>query len=361
MSGKKLLYLSIFILLFNNSIVFSQTRDKEPNILVYIYSSDADIGSALKDDISKSISNKLKIAEFNVIRIENDTAITELLETAEWMGAFFVIEVLFSVKADSILFDISCYSVWDSEILISVSSETETSLLDEDIKEKLDEVIPIIQKNLYVIEQQILAEEIVREKELEQEQALEEDQESEQVAKVEQEAVSEPEFIKEKEQGPKPFIIQAGVAPVIATGGAAKYFTVGVEFSLFGGYSFANPLGCLTLGLSTTINYFKSEGVLITSDIFLFSVGPELRFDMGVNSFAAILFRLSSGGALLMVNVNNSGYRNMLIPFISVGLGAGFSISDFFGFSVISNYSVYMERSTPISGFIPTLEIYYRF
>ncbi len=360
-------------------MIFSQTLDKEPNILVYIHSEDID--SDIKDIISKSISRGLGISGFNVINIENDTAITTLLETAEWMGAFFVIEGLYALKDSIVSFDITCYSVWDREKLISVSNKNRLSLsTDQYIEDALAEIIPVIRNNLYIVEQIILAAE--EEQKIVEEEVIEKDP----VIKIEyipdqkevnQQALSENILFVEKlepdneireireetnvRKSPGPFTIIVGGAPFVTTGVATEYFTRGIDFTFFGGYRIINSVGYLTPGIVISMDYFVAEGGELSSENILISLGPEIRVGMNFNYIADIFFRFSLAGTIFMMDANNTGYKSMLIPSCSLGLGVNYYFRENLGVSIVSNYSLFLESSTVITGFIPTIGVNYRF
>ena len=82
---------------------------------------------------------------------------------------------------------------------------------------------------------------------------------------------------------------------------------------------------------------------------------------MDLNTITGMFFRISSGGTLLLIDANNMGYRSMVIPYISLGFGANYFFIENIGISIISNYALYLEHSTPISGFLPMIGVEFRF
>jgi hypothetical protein len=398
----------LFLISFGQLILFSQAQDKEPNILVYIHSMDTAIRADLKKVINNTISTKLKVSGFNVIKVENETDISDLLDTAEWMGAYFVIDGSYLFADGVVSSNIACYSVWDREILLSVSNTNKLSLsTDQYIDDTLSEIIPVIQQNLYVIEQRnLFAElkqkdkpikvdkvkieetivlivdmplpvpELIKEYIPDQKQISElhlaQERENNQGLDVLQSLEhNEPEVLEEDTNeaqsilsdgmSSSPFSINLGVSPLLTTGEATQYFASGIDFSLFGGYRLSNSAGYLVFGVYTALDYFKANGMLISSENILISFGPELRAGLELKQFAAMFVRFSTGGTVFMIDANNTGYRTMLVPYISAGLGVDYFFLKNIGISFISNYNLYMEASTLISGFLPSFAVNFRF
>ena len=360
-------------------VLFSQVQDKEPNILVYLHSEDID--SDLKDVISKSISLELGNSGFNVINIENNTEMATLMETAEWMGAFFILEGIYSIKEKIVSFDFNCYSVWDGETLISVSNKNSLSLsTDQYIESALAEIIPVIQDNLYIVEQIKLAakaeQKQIQEEVIDQEPVItteyipdqkELDQQlfADNILVVEDPETSndDKEILTEtvSRKSPGPFTISAVIAPFVTTGEATEYFTQGVDISFFGGYRFTNSRAYLAPGIFAVMDHFTAEGESVSSNNFLLSAGPEIRGGISFNYITDIFFRFGFGGSVLMMNADNTGYRNMLIPSLTMGLGFNYYFMENLGVSISSNYSLFLESSMIISGFLPSVGVNYRF
>ena len=156
------------------------------------------------------------------------------------------------------------------------------------------------------------------------------------------------------------FTFSASFSPFLTTGEATSYFTLGMFPDIYAGYCFFTSYGYFSLGLTTSLNYFKAEGILLPSDNLLISLGPEIRLGFDANSFPDMFLRFTGGASLFMMNRNNEGYKNTIIPFISGGPGINLNITRSFGIVITTNYSLYFETSVLITGFSPSAGVYLR-
>jgi hypothetical protein len=160
--------------------------------------------------------------------------------------------------------------------------------------------------------------------------------------------------ITEKSDNQMRFWYELKAAPFQALGEVTKYFTLGFNASLFAGYRilyFRNS--DLALGINTSFFEFQAEGLITSSENYLLSLGPDIRWSFDLNNSLSMFLHLSSGVSLFIVDVENESYVNTYIPFITAGLGTTYAFTRNFGVTLILNYSVFFEGSTVISGFIP--------
>ena len=156
------------------------------------------------------------------------------------------------------------------------------------------------------------------------------------------------------------FIISTGFTPFMTTGNASNYFTFGLGPDLHTAYNFQTSFGYFGLGIYSSLIYFKAEGLIISSENFLISAGPEIRLGIDANPFLGIFFQINGGGTYFMMNKNDEGYEGTVIPFVSGGMGMTLNISSGFGIAISTNYSLYIESSILITGFSPSAGIYLR-
>lgn len=146
----------------------------------------------------------------------------------------------------------------------------------------------------------------------------------------------------------------------MTTGNASSYFTNGLGLGFHAAYNLQTSFGYFGIGVGSTAVYFEAEGILLPSENFFISAGPEITLGISANQLLDIFFRLNSGATLFMMNRNNEGFKSTIIPFVSGGMGMTLNITPGFGIVLSTIYSLYIESSILITGFSPSAGIYLR-
>jgi len=151
----------------------------------------------------------------------------------------------------------------------------------------------------------------------------------------------------------KHFEIGVGCAPFVATGTASEYFKLGIMPVLNVSYLFQGKLSRFGLGLYGGVNYFTATGELTSAQTFLIPVGISLRYEIGSERYPSILFGITSGPALLMMNLNET---LLGLTFFGRGcLGVRLPVGRTFALLIEAGYDVYWEQPNPIMGFSPSV------
>ncbi len=135
----------------------------------------------------------------------------------------------------------------------------------------------------------------------------------------------------------------------------ARTRIVGLEPNFFGGYRLKAGTGSITLGVYAGLNIFTATGVLISSENLLIPLGADVRYSSSRTNVISLMVRAAGGGALFMVNPNDSGFQRKFIPFASGGMGVNIGEKGAFVISIQANFTVYFEASLPIMGFSPSV------
>ncbi len=153
----------------------------------------------------------------------------------------------------------------------------------------------------------------------------------------------------------KHFEFALGCAPFVATGAASEYFKLGVMPVLNLSYLFQGDLSRFGLGLYGGLNYFTATGDLASAETFLIPMGVSLRYEVGSERYPSVIFGITSGPALLMMN-SSTDERFLGLTFFGRGsLGVRLPVGRTFAFLIEAGYDFYWEQPNPIMGFSPSL------
>ncbi|MBN2656537.1 MAG: hypothetical protein JXR86_05710 [Spirochaetales bacterium] len=155
----------------------------------------------------------------------------------------------------------------------------------------------------------------------------------------------------------KPLSLSLGFSPLLPAGEIADYFKLAYSPDILVSYRFPLSFGYLGTGIFFSFTYFEAEGLLVSADNILLSFGPDLLLGLYINRYLDLIFRINGGATVYMLNRNESGYVSKWIPDFSGGLGIAVYPHPSFCLSLAANYSVYLESSTVISGFTPSLRV----
>lgn len=337
--------LLIYILFVNSlSILSAANFEKDPNIFVSTTQTNGEADVLLKDLINRISSEELRNSGFNVIEVEVHRDRQELVQAAEWMDAYYLIENSFQIENSQIEWEINCYSVIDDLILYRDSQTMSPEFFtDVKIREIFKKIIPLIRDNM---------------------RAIENDRISPPNPLQSEESEKEPDDVTDQNiiNHVKPFFLQWEVGPLLAIGDVTQYFTVGFETHIYAAYQFYKQERFnMNLGLYSGVNYFNAEGSLASSENWLISLGPGFRMAYEVNSRMDLFYRLSLGVSIYSTSTNNMDYMSKIIPYGSLGAGIDINILDYMGCSLFIKYDLFLEGSTPIQSLAPGAGISIKF
>jgi hypothetical protein len=371
--GKRVI-LSLSLLFVLSIPLYSQEIVREPNILVYTHSGDEVLGESLKTYFDTTAADHLQKEGLNAVIIEEAASLSDLLKSAAWVGAFFLVEIIHTSEEGTYVFEMNAYSTWD-EVRI-VSRQLTGSGGDEqaaDYFPVMNEVVEVINEYLQTEEVQTLIAELEAEVEVfdpqedsaEEETEVETIQEESEVPSEEKPsedtspAQSQTDITEELEKKPPgQFTLSLEGAPFFAVGEVASLFPVGLDLSLLGGYNVNTKIGTLNLGFIIDFFYFKAQGIRLDTQNMIFSLGAEARYFPNEGTFASTYYRLAAGAGMFVVISETSELLIKALPYAAVGTGALFGFSPNFGMYAGVDYHIYIEGSTVISGFSPSLGLY---
>lgn len=362
------------------AVLRADETDREPNILLFTKSAGTD--KEIIKEIDDTASARLKSFRLNSIRIEDDTTTDELLDNAGWLGAFFLIESEYRASGGERSLILNCYSAWDKQLLISVyrESASESFLPAGEVERALGKIIPVIQTHLEIVKAQPppgwdwwsrkrsadSGEEGGTDAQTETEPTqLPRQPEREQKAGDEQSAVA-PFYPLTRGEGtaettPESSRIHVSLAgaPLIATGEAGDYFDFGSHLSLFGGYRLLRSPLTLSAGARLAWDRFEGEGVLASSINNFYCIGPEVQAGLDLRRRGRVFARLGGGLSSLRVDSEHQSQKTVVLPYLSIGLGAEMLFTEHFGLYYSGDYTLHFEKSTLFSGFYPAFGISY--
>lgn len=147
------------------------------------------------------------------------------------------------------------------------------------------------------------------------------------------------------------------VASFLTTGDAANYFKNGIKPELNIAYRFEQDFGYYYLGINSSINIFKAQGLIYSSENMLISAGPVIGIGIDTNSVFDISAFISSGLTMFRMSSESKNTDSTFIPYLSGGFGFNAKFSDNFALNIKAGYDVYFEESVLITGFSPSVGI----
>jgi hypothetical protein len=236
-------------------------------------------------------------------------------------GASFVIECLYFNSDEELSLLLKCYRIEDKRVIASVKRNCEIGLnMDITITEAVGEILVLLK------EEDIVPTELI---------------------------INEPLDIA--------FQASAGFSPFLATGESSSYFKTGFMPEILVGVKISTDYGFLGFGLYSSLNYFQAEGVLVSSENYVVSLGPEFRIGLDVTPALGVFLRISSGGAFFQMYSENGDAGSTIVPYFSGGVGASLQFNSFMGVILSTNYHLYFENSLLFTGFSPSLGLNFIF
>ena len=334
--------------------MYSEVVDSE-NIDILLSTSTADETEqySFNNVIIESISFELREAEFGIIISDDINNKEQLLLLAKQKKASFLIKSSYLRVEKSLTLNINCYRTKEGTLLHSISKTSKIDLdLDSVIREIAKELIIFIKQDIknnpdlvYFNTENKLK--IVEKKD---DSLLTNGNEKSGQVHTKKEVLDNINY--------RHFSFSTEALTFMTTGDASSYFINGLGAGLHAAYNLQTSFGYLGLGLGSAAVYFEAEGILLRSENFFISAGPEIILDLSANQLLDIFFRLNSGATLFMMNRNNEGYKSTIIPFVSGGMGMTINFTPGFGIILSTTYSLYIESSILITGFSPSAGIY---
>ncbi len=153
------------------------------------------------------------------------------------------------------------------------------------------------------------------------------------------------------------FQLSVGFAPFLVVGRASDFFKSGLSPSFHGHYWAKLPVGRLGLGLYAALILFAPEDIDVKSQSYFLPIGADLRFEIGESNPLSVYVRLSGGPSLLSLNLDGSESQTKMVFFALGGIGVNIGITEMFGITLDSSYTMIFEGEEPIMGFSPGLYV----
>ena len=296
-------------------------------VLLTVKSVDESVSIPLNSVISDSISLEFVLENFDILK-EKPEELTLLLDQGRKSRSSYLVEALYSVVNSSLSIQLKCFRIADEKILYTSNIESRIGLdLDVTIRDAAKVLINMINRDIRENPQLVTF--LIYEKE----------------------SVS-------PEDDPSGYVLSLGFTPFIPIGSAAGYFDPGIG----GDFQFLrkmdSSIGTFGAGWFLSVNIAKASGVYNSSDNLFLTSGPYASYLYNLNKLFSLEAHIYGGPALLMVNRNQEGYLNLIVPFISFGLGGQIHLRESFGMLIAMDINTYFERSLIISGILPKIGVY---
>lgn len=358
-SLKKLLLCLSFIMIA--PFLPCQEAGRKPNILIFSQSDSKDNSEKNLNIINTTAFEEFHQEGLKIIQIEDDVSIDELLDNAGWFGAFFIIEALHKETEIESSLEVNCYSAWNKQLLISILWNGQIyGPADIPIRKALKKLIPVIKTNLEIIKAQPPPGWNIWQEDDKSEPSL--------PIEVNQEELEIPVILETEQEGTvttgsdktiNRLFINISAAPLLETGEATQYFTLGSSLSLSGGYRLHTTPAYLTIGGRLGWDKFEAKGILAETKNNMIYAGPELRAGLEVPYLKGIFVRCSAGISWFTLDSTQKGFSYSTIPFLSFGLGGEYSVFHNIGISLSIDYTMHREESILFSGFSPAMGVSY--
>ena len=127
--------------------------------------------------------------------------------------------------------------------------------------------------------------------------------------------------------------------------------------SFHGNYRFSLSNSQIGLGLYFGFCTFQAEGTLAASRSRLIPMGLDVSYFTVSDSPFTLHGRLTGGPALLSLSTDGEVWQTKTLPFVIVGIGFHFRITQLIGLSLDNGFSLFFERESPIMGYSPSLSV----
>ena len=157
------------------------------------------------------------------------------------------------------------------------------------------------------------------------------------------------------------FQVSSGFAPFLPLGEVAGYAGTGYSPVLSLRRTWVPGRVELSGGILTGGHNLSMTGAVTQGSNWFIPVGASFWLSSPTvgQLLAAHLF-VSAGGAASILNPDAGEPQQTVIPFVFGGLGVTIPVTSRFGFSMETGYMTFFDGAFPISGFLPTILVYYR-
>ena len=351
-------------------LFLQEDRSREPNVLVC--TSLMNVREPRPDIISllnRQVSGNLYAGGFNSIFIENDSSVINVIDSGLFMGAFFVIEIIYIDSEDLKNLCIRAYSTWD-KALITEEKNVFSRFDEEAFLVSGMTLPPILREYLNTDEARDLASQLnmvyekygepVVDAGIAAETGLEPGESGAEEVPLslppEENLLKIPEQEREND-----FLLSLKGGALISTFESAEYFSYARALSLEGLYRYAFPRSYLKGGFLLQYDGFTARGINGEARSYLCSMGAVLGWEPRLSERFRLFGEGVFGGSLLLMDDGEEGLRGKIIPFVSGGMGTGLNFSRHWGTVFSVDYTLYLEESVNLSGFSPAFGVGYNF
>ncbi|MDC7218315.1 MAG: hypothetical protein PQJ59_00135 [Spirochaetales bacterium] len=328
------------LVFFCQFILVAQETIREPNVLVYHSLLMGEENASFKIELEDHLSSALAGEHFNAILMDGETGVTELIGSALWMGAFFIIEILESRSDDNCHILLRAYSSWDGALIGEEAYLLPSHAMPDDLA--LGEIIiPIMTDHLHSEEARDLARQL-----------------GEGIS-LSRELASEPEPSREESSEKNHFVFLLDLGGHISTFESADYFKTAITPAFRCLFRQYDSRFSLFYGGVVRFTGFTAEGDNRESSGALWSLGAEVGIESPPSGRFRYFTRMSGGASYLTMETETDGTLGKFLPSLSCGMGASLSFTDNLSGILALDYALFAEESVLLTGFIPSLGISY--
>ena len=155
------------------------------------------------------------------------------------------------------------------------------------------------------------------------------------------------------------FLIGLDAGGFVSTFKTADYFSSACSLTARGLFRFIRPRLILECGGSLNYIAFTAEGVNQKAVSSLSSFKGVVGIESIPRDRFYCFYRIAAGGSSLLMNTEEEGTLQKIIPSMSCEVGSGLLLNENWNLSVAVNYSFFYEESLCINGFTPCLGVNY--
>lgn len=260
----------------------------------------------------------------------------------------FRIDSIYRSDGEEITVDIQCLDGKDDVIASTTLYKRITLSFDSQIQKIVSrDILPAIPPTMAMTRKEIRTVEKAAAAALAAETAANE---------VQEELTVENRFGRES----RPWRLQFGYAPFIATGEASEFLDIGHESRIFFGYAFGVGKMEIVPGIFVGGLYVVATGSLASTQNLFIPAGISVSLNFP-GPLLTPYVRLGGGIATLMVLGGGAGTQTKIIPYGEGAVGAEFAFGKVFGLAIDVAFQAYLENSLIILGFAPGLMFSFRF